>query len=626
MHPPKRVLARWLLLAGLLCTAGSSSGETFRAEALRLTARGETDSLTALIAAERLSAEKLVERLLRRRASHSENAHADSARAALSDARLIARLYATAFGDSLCLRWVNFHERLSAADLATDHRGWERYFAGVSHYTASRYDSAEAQLDLACECAQQVGDRHLEGAALMQLGSCAWQRGYFDRARERYREALVLTRVWGHPIREARLLRNIAATHLFQKQETEARQVLHDVLDAARSAGDWDLYGNALNDLATCNLYAGAVDSAQVQFQRILALARQRDMPRLEANAELNLGLACMHLGDHRTAAEHFERALEIAREVAYARAELGALLNLSSLYADLEWHSRRLVLLRDALRLADEVGAADVGAQIRNEIGDTYSELGRPHEALRYHRDALAVFRELGIARSQAVALHHIGSVHMEMGEIDDALSAFEGELEVVESERLADRAEALIDLAYAHWLDGSLRRSQAYLEEAEVLADSTGNPMLLGNIERALGQVLRSRGERERAEQMLDRAIRRGRDIRAPYVLWRALASKAELLADRGDLTGADALLSEALETIESLRGRLAGDAFRLGFMQDKRGIYASRVAVLCALADSPTDSLADSLAVEEALHVAERARARVLLDVLSGRNRVA
>ncbi|MCK4304234.1 MAG: CHAT domain-containing protein [Candidatus Eisenbacteria sp.] len=587
---------------------------------------GDSRALQHLVGEDRLGAERVVESLLRERDIDVLRAKPDSAGIKMRYARSVGQAYAGEFSDSICLNLIAFHLRLSRESLIADTTGWARYQEASRLYRESRWEESRQRLEDALVDARRAGDMSLEGYIRTLSGSCFWNTGSFDQARVEYEVALELAREIGHSMQEVSLMRNIAASYSFQQRNDEAIESLRKVLEIARRTRYWEVYCNALNDLGINLLYRGDLEEARAQFEEVLILAREYELRQLEGNAFTNLGLVLSQQGEYSPAISNLEQALQIARETGNKRQEMGALLNLASLHADLEQHSDKLVLLRDALRVAEQVGAVDVSAQIRNEIGETYCQLRRPHEALRYHEEALPVLRRLGIVRSQAIALNNIAIARAELGQTDKALAAFAEVTELLTpSEDPAGLANVLAQMGWVYWKQGDLEHAEESLQRAMALADTLDNAVLLGNVERMLGQVLTDRGELHHARTWLDRAIDRGRQTHLPFLLWRALVGKANLLRKEERLIEADTLLAEAIGIIESIRGQLKGSAFRLGFMEDKQEIYGARVDILSTLAEeqasgAPPGTTAE-WAIPAALRVAEKARARVLCDVLSG-----
>lgn len=86
--------------------------------------------------------------------------------------------------------------------------------------------------------------------------------------------------------------------------------------------------------------------------------------------------------------------------------------------------------------------------------------------------------------------------------------------------------------------------------LERALVLAQQSGDPLLLSCVERHLGFGAVLAGRTEEAAKHLDASVRLRRPLDFPAGVAAALAARAELAVDAGDAALATSLLDEAGE----------------------------------------------------------------------------
>jgi len=618
-----RVVRPAVLWATLVCLisvaafAETPSQGAYRSKLLEYIEAGEADSARVLVEQERLRSRAVVDYLLAGYVGARAGNRLESAVQISRRARVVAELHAAAFGDSVCLRHVSSYEALPDSQLATELVAWERFLEARRLHESSRWLEAQEILPEVVQLVGQVGDPYLEQRAEALSGYCKHVLGHYEDARGPYERALVISRRIGDPAREARLLANIALTYQAQDRLAETLESFRGVAQSARQSGDWELYVGALDAIGTQFDALGDLDSAQVYYTDGLAVARERGIPAREALILGNLGRICEARGDFPQACTYQRESLQILQDLPqYRRNQLASLIGLSTALSGLGEYSNSLAVLREALPLADRLGIADGSAYVRNRIGELYLLLDRPAEALRHHREVLPRVRELGIPRHEAETLRLIARAQEGTGRLDEAVHSLEEALRVVESgANLPAVVGALHDLGRLLIRHGEPARATALLLRAVSLADSLGNPILLGNAERTLGRACARRGEEERALALFDQAIQRGRTIRSQSLLAEALVDKAAFLRRQERLAAADSLLAEAIEVVESVRGLQRGDEIRIGVLAAKKQVYVDRVAVLCELGRT------DPLAHEEAFRVAEKARARALLDVLSG-----
>jgi hypothetical protein len=180
---------------------------------------------------------------------------------------------------------------------------------------------------------------------------------------------------------------------------------------------------------------------------------------------------------------------------------------------------------------------------------------------------------------------------------------------IEIDDLRNLADSLEALADVRLAQ---GRLVEAERLYREGAALSDEIQLPYLCLT-EGKLAVVLAREGRGDEALRLGARGERALLlETRSPQ--WEAPYRLGLVQAEIGRLDAAATSLMAALDAIDDLRAGLGdGDEPRLGFMEDKQRIYADTVEVLLRLGRPG-----------EALEVAERSRARALVDMLRGGGR--
>ncbi|MBJ6749157.1 CHAT domain-containing protein [Geomonas anaerohicana] len=235
----------------------------------------------------------------------------------------------------------------------------------------------------------------------------------------------------------------------------------------------------------------------------------------------------------------------------------------------------RALVELKQALELAGKLEVRrDESATTLNNIGLVRRESGDYQGALESLGQALAIDRNLGSRWAIAYDLRNLGQTRLKMGDPAGALKLLS------EAAGLADAIGDKVNQAKIHLALGDAR---ARSSQAGLAAESYGKAL-------------------ELADAMLLREVR-----------WRALLGLARLKEQGGDRDGAVASYRQALETVEGLRAEIKLDQLKDGFLADKMDVYQGLVGLLVELGRN-----------DEAFAVAERSRARNLIDIL-GRQRL-
>jgi CHAT domain-containing protein len=149
--------------------------------------------------------------------------------------------------------------------------------------------------------------------------------------------------------------------------------------------------------------------------------------------------------------------------------------------------------------------------------------------------------------------------------------------------------------------------------LEDSAAILES-GQPAFLAPTLALAARVHAARGDEASARRLADRAITLARRVDNDQVLWVVAHRRGAVHRAFGDRDQALEDLRESIAAIERLRARVASsDEARAGFFEDKQTVYGEAIELLMELGR-----------VEEALELAERARARAFLDLLGGRGR--
>ncbi|MBV9923525.1 MAG: CHAT domain-containing protein [Acidobacteria bacterium] len=327
-----------------------------------------------------------------------------------------------------------------------------------------------------------------------------------------------------------------------------------------------------LNNVGDSLRHKGDYDGATAALVRSRALAEELDNAEAAARATANLALVQLLRGEHAAALASCERSIAVFEALGKKGQVAVILHNIGSLYADQGDLDRSLEFFRRALPLREAAGDKAGLAKTLNNFGEVNARKGRTAEALDYLNRSLALKRELGDRSGISTTLNSLAHLARDRGDDAAALKGYE--------EALAIRQ--------ALGLKGMV---------AETLCDMAG--LFLG------------RGEYERALEASERAAALSREMGALSVLWAARANAGGALRALGRKDEARRAFEEAVSIIERLRLQTAGAA------PEQQLFFEDKVAPYHAL----VELLLEEGRAGEALAFAERAKARVLLDVLSG-----
>jgi CHAT domain-containing protein/TPR repeat protein len=338
-----------------------------------------------------------------------------------------------------------------------------------------------------------------------------------------------------------------------------------------------------------------------------------QDSSRL-ASALGRRGVATYVSGDTREAVDLFQRAADLHRELGNLNIAGRALNNVGVTLERLGEYKRALTTLQEAVDIFRSLEDTERVAWGLTHIGNIREEQGEYALAEACYREALAIHRDLGNAAGEAAALHNVGLAIHDQDRLDEALSYFKQALAL--NREQGDRESIALNLMSI----GSIQRKQGRLDAArasvqEALAlqreinDRARVPISLNS----LGLIAVAEGRTQEALDRFRTALIRSREVGDRRNAAANLENIGLIQLDRGNPGDAVDALRESVRLVEELRVNATSPPSR-------RSLLSTQVEGYRAL----TTALLRTGQMDAALRAAERTRARMLADYLSGTER--
>ena len=357
----------------------------------------------------------------------------------------------------------------------------------------------------------------------------------------------------------------------FRGDHNQALDYFNQSMKLAEELGDKTIIGDVLNSMAIVYALQSDYPKALALFQQNLQIKEELGNKHDIAVELSNIGNIYVYQGDKVRALEHYQRALKLAEEVGDKAGSSATLNSIGNLYYSQGNYAQSLEYIQQSLKIKQEIGDKLGVARALNNIGVIYSVQGQYVQALDYLQQNLKIVEGLGDKLVEVEALHYIGGVYLLKGDYSEAL---------------------------------------AYEQKALKAAEALNNNELVGEILANISESYLRLGQYQQATEYAGRAASLAVQFGVPDVLWkvRTIAGKAHLALNQADL--ARQYFLESIATIEKLRGQVAGgEQEQQRFFENKVAPYQAMVQLALAQHDSTG-----------ALSYAERAKGRVLLDVLS------
>ena len=404
-------------------------------------------------------------------------------------------------------------------------------------------------------------------------------------------------------------LTTLAASLVAAPDDNVRQRLLADAPPALRNHPQ---LGHALNAAWLPIVYTGDFPRAVALggYTRRLMLRRGNAVDA--ADALFQLGYIDGIRGDNQAALEKFSEARHVF-ETANDRDKLARVLaGEGKVHLQLGDFQQALAETRRAMEIYRAIGTKEGFINTLNTSGSIFMAQGLTDRAMDYRQQALAVAGD--DHAWQVYLFHNIANVYARRGELDKAIEWMGKSL--VQAENVGDRpnfAAGLYELGGFHLQTGRPDLAEDELRRALKIGEEIGDRRRQTATLSSLGDLVRRKGDdrsRREALALVERAVILARETGEPAYVWRSCTLEGQIHLALHEPGPARAAFEESIAAIEDARGHLAADdAGATAFLADKTDAYQGMVALLVQ-EDRPLEALA----------MAERAKARVLVDILN------
>jgi CHAT domain-containing protein/tetratricopeptide (TPR) repeat protein len=345
-------------------------------------------------------------------------------------------------------------------------------------------------------------------------------------------------------------------------------------MEMSRTINDVTLEVDAQSARATVYSLSGRYRLAAAQAESALANERRLNrQPQFLVQRLNNLGVEYRHLGRVADAERVLGEALQGAERLPSPR----WLMLVSGNFSNVRRSAGRVT---EALAFSERAESAaqslnDLQGLVMNaqDLGSSHMSLGNHAAAKRYYERSIAANTPVRYAYGRIGALHGLGRIETAEGRPAVAIRHLRQAIAAADSGRFGqERVLVRASLAHAVIAAGDAREGLRWADAALALSDSVGD--------------LQARLRAQEARAAALEAIGRGREAAGAYI--------------------------EAIDLLESWRGRIELGDLRMGVADPYWGVYEGAIRTLVSAGD-----------VDEAFAVGERARARRLLELMAQRD---
>jgi len=477
---------------------------------------------------------------------------------------------------------------------------------------AAEFLTADSDTKLENLIATNKNQINVELAAnLLQKGRQFISKNDFPKAERAFALSLKVSETTNDKASVALALRNLGSVNGMQGNFQKALDYFQKAVAAYENLSDETGRARALIGVGNARNALGDYQASISAFQKSAEIYERIGDKNGMASAYSGLNIIYQYVGDFERADDYGERGLKLARENGERLAIATSLSNLATLAKSRGDLRAALQSYEEALRLFEQENDLQHAGAVLNNIGNVYLAQNDYDSAEDYYRRGLAVREKIGDQDGIARSSLRLGNLKVLQRDFPAALNFINRSVALREGEAKdpASHAEAVGALGDIYFKTNNLPKAGEFYERSLKIFQAVGEREGVTVILVSLARFHLASGEREKAASEANGAIEIATQLNLREPLWEAQTIAGEIALAAKDKIRARQNFEQAVKTIEESRLLVAGgERERQQFFESKLKPYHSIIELLIG-----------EKRFEEAFAYAERAKARVLLDVL-------
>ncbi len=491
---------------------------------------------------------------------------------------------------------------------------------GATYLTMGNLDSAVTLLEQSLLLAHETKNQIDVGVRLGNLGNLYYKKGDPEKALEYWEQALAIHKKMNNQKDMVIVKVNIGIMNEQFGRIDQAIKYLKEAAETARHIKVFALEVSALRRIVRLQRLIGEHEKCLATLSQILEIQVANGDSVGVCGTLLSLGITHSEISNYNEAEACYNRALNIAKTVDDPEPLLSCHINLGSLYHARSDHARALDADFKALKIARVSKTVDAEITCYNNIGVVYSDLGDIEKSIYYHQQALALNEKIKNKQGIADSKLNLGANYLNWDRLSKAdqlqksRQCFEEALVLCRqtgNKRVA--AMCLMNLATIYKLTGNSSKALELLHQAIAIQDTLQDRSYQGVSFYLLAGIFQQLKNDSAAFDNYQKSLTKAQQLGIPGDIWQPQYQIGLILEKQGRENQALTYYTNAINTIESIRSRLQLESFKVGFMENKIGVYESIIKLLVKQGR-----------YQDAFAYSEKAKARALLDALDRSNR--
>ncbi len=403
--------------------------------------------------------------------------------------------------------------------------------------------------------------------------------------------------------------RKAARTQLDKRETAESMREYKIALEIAKRLKSDGMTAAATQGIAVCFRRMGQHRQALALYQESLPLAVSSGDRTLEAQYYRGIGNCQRYLGEFAQAIEADEHSVAINRELNIPAELGGSLFNLGDDYLNTGDIRRAAELYEESQR----VGHNTVPEMfVTSNLGVVANLLGNYEAAISYLEKSMALAQKVNDSDHLAMGLRNIGDSYEGLADYDKALDSYNRALPLavqahdpdLQASVLQGRAALYVELNRRTMALSDMQAALALAAQVDSGDTKAINLSQLASMELTMGQTESGCGHAEQAVAI-------SLHFPSPDVKWQAYDALGVCQVQKKEPADARKAFEQAIDAIETWRSMAGGNE------SDTPRFLEARIAPYHHLLKLDLDQGLR----EPAFSLAERAKARQLLDVVRG-----
>jgi class 3 adenylate cyclase/tetratricopeptide (TPR) repeat protein len=426
--------------------------------------------------------------------------------------------------------------------------------AGEMAFRAARTDQAREHLEAAVALLVDAGETHRAARASASVAEMEWRLGRLDDALERMERAFADLQGEEPDADVAALAAQLGRLYNFRGLRDRGSERLETALELAEALWLPELIANALISKGLIARTAGRLEEALALTERAQAIAKEYDLPVVAVRASMNVADTLSYRDRCEQVVGELEQGLSLARRIGHRFWE-------ANLLGELSWPLALMGRWDEALACLREMPEGELGlGSFLVALPELLAARGQLDEARRllalYGRyESSADMQERTLWRAgQSVVLRAEGKVREALAAAEEGLRAFDA----------LGPGSAPVKVAFPQAVDASLalgdrESAEQLLDRIEALLPGQLAPSLRAHASRFRARLAAADGDASQAAARFANAASTFREFGLPFWLAVTLVEHGEWLGGQHRPRESEPLLAEAAEILERLNAKI-------------------------------------------------------------------